>query len=78
MQIKPRATQGLIAKGTKIADQILALIEPLIEEAKKQERERIIAWGLELCPHWSDERTRDVRIMKRDCSLCWQALKEEK
>ena len=49
-----------------------------IEEAKKQERERIIAWGLEICPHWSEGKTKEVGVLKRDCSLCWQALKEEK
>lgn len=47
-------------------------------EAKREEKERIIAWGLERCPHWSGAETVAVGIIKRDCSLCWKELKEEK
>ena len=55
-----------------IAKDQLAKAEPLI---RKDERERIIAWGIEPCPHWADV---SEKVIKRDCSLCWQALKEEK
>ncbi len=48
-----------------------------IEEARKQERERIVTWGIEVCPHWSGKQTREVGVIKRDCSLCWQALRKE-
>lgn len=48
----------------------------LLKEAEEQERERIIAWGLEPCPHWVDGATKEVGVMRRDCSQCWQALKE--
>lgn len=37
---------------------------------------KMIEWGLEICPHWADESTKEVGIMKRDCSLCWQELKD--
>jgi len=52
--------------------------EILIEvtEAECQERvERIFEWSLEPCPHW--HMYPDVGVIKRDCSLCWQALKEK-
>jgi len=45
------------------------LIKMAREQGRRDERGRIIAWGLEDCPHWAG-------IMKRDCSLCWQALKD--
>ena len=51
---------------------ILALI-PDIEEAKKQERERIKEWGDEVCVEHSKDRW-----YRRECPKCWQALKEEK
>ena len=52
--------QGSVERSYKCADQILALIEPLIKDAREQERERIfievekhktpLAWGL--CDWW--------------------------
>ena len=56
------------------ADQILALLQPRIEEAIRQERERIFAWGNEDCPH---NHTVKLKV-KRGCIACWQALKGEK
>lgn len=53
--------------------QILALFpseEQVRKEAKREERERIATWRLELCPHG------EVYV-KRDCDICWQALKGE-
>jgi len=47
-------------------------------ETIKEERERIIKWGLEICPHWDGAQTKEVGIIKRDCSLCWQALEKGK
>jgi len=43
-------------------------------EIRQNERERIIKWGIEPCPHWKDV---SEKVIKRDCSLCWQALKEQ-
>jgi len=62
----------------RITDKILALIEPLIEEAKREERERIVDWGFDICIlHGNaDERIQTGRVLhKGQCYECWQALK---
>ena len=54
-----------------------------VYEAKREERERILNWGIEIChehlPKWEGR----VDLMggvqsRRECPKCWQALKEEK
>jgi len=52
--------------------------EKAYKQAREDERKRIIAWGLEACPHWSGKETREIGVIKRDCSLCWQALQQGK
>ncbi len=54
-----------------------AVYKMIFEAGQKQERERIIQWGIEPCPHWAEGSTKEVGIIKRDCSLCWRALGEE-
>lgn len=61
---------GKYEYGDRVS-QIVQAIESLI---RQEERERIIKWGIGLCPHWADWPTKDVGVIKRDCSLCWQAL----
>ena len=51
-----------------VVKQILA-IKPTEEEIRKDERERIMAWRYEICPH-------DEAYEKRECDACWQTLKE--
>ncbi len=80
----------------------IALISPLIEDAKKQgieqehkamigvavdegnkaykngvkaERERIIGWMGERCPHSGG--LEEQKVYKSDCPQCWQALSKE-
>ena len=49
-------------------DQIISALQPAIEEARKEERERIIKWGNEECSHpWQPK-------FRRECPECWQAL----
>lgn len=69
------AAEMIVQGSINQAEEILVLFDTELEVAKREERERIIAWGLEICPHWSGKQTREVGIIKRDCSLCWQALK---
>ena len=53
------------------------IMEEFVPLVRRAERERITAWGLEICPHWAGKPTREVGVMKRDCSQCWQALGEK-
>jgi len=46
-----------------------AELQPKIEEARRQERERIYIWSFECCPHTNG-------LVKAECERCWQALKE--
>ncbi len=50
--------------------ELLAITYVLIEKGRQQ----VVEWGLERCPHWEGEATRDVGVMKRDCSQCWAEL----
>jgi len=43
----------------------------------KAQAKKIMEWGLEVCPHWAEGNTKEVGVLKRDCSLCWRALSEE-
>lgn len=52
-----------------------AEVEAKIEEAKKQERERIRLWGSERC---LEHHTSMNNILHRDCNECWQSLKSNK
>ena len=36
-------------------------------------RQEIVEWGDETCPHWGGDN-----MHKRQCHLCWQALREGK
>lgn len=49
------------------------------EEAKKQERERIIEWGEGICPHSPYRNSSNVILQEKRwyCKKCWQALKGE-
>ena len=44
--------------------------------ARKQERERIINWMSEPCPHTGG--LEEQQMYKSDCPKCWQALKNER
>ena len=50
----------------------------IIEQAVKEERQRIINWGLEICPHidLSDRDFMTGVISRRECPKCWQELAE--
>ncbi len=52
-------------------------LSTIAQEAHDNALRQVFEWGLEICPHWSGESTREVGVMKRDCSLCWQELKRE-
>ena len=63
--------------------QILTLLQQRVEEAKRQERERIANWGIEIChehlPKWMGR----VDLLggvssRRECPRCWQALSGDK
>jgi len=55
-----------------LSEYILALIG----DVRKQERERIMEWSLELCPHsWGKYPNSGS---KKGCQRCWEALKEGK
>ena len=43
---------------------------------EKAERDRIIAWMNEPCPHTGG--LEEQQMYKSDCPKCWQALKEMK
>ncbi len=45
-----------------------------IEEAKREERERIFNKAEEMCPHYGNKNN---KLVKRYCDDCWQALKGE-
>lgn len=66
------------ARGQAVVEAQLAKAVPIIEAAaRKSERERIIAWGEEVCPHGTKASdTSDAQ--KSECLLCWQAFKEGK
>lgn len=74
-----------LIKQLKLADKnyldLKNAFDERVEEAKKQERERIIDWGFDICIlHGNaDERIRTGRVLhKGQCYECWQALKGEK
>jgi len=58
-----------------VVTEILSLIQLIISLTQQNVAKEIIVWGLEVCPHWSGKETREVGVMKRDCSLCWRELK---
>ncbi len=69
-----------IFQRQKALTEIVSLIRQHIPKEtliRKDERERIIKWGAEICPHWSEGSTREVGVIKHDCSQYWQALKEK-
>lgn len=49
--------------------------EAELKQAVEQERERIMLWADEVCPH-SDFNDPNLQ-RKADCYKCWQALKGE-
>lgn len=51
----------------------LTALSIAVEEAKREERERIIAWGNETCPH--DLFGEGTQCFKHACDECWQALR---
>jgi len=59
----------------EIAGRIRELIVAQVEQAKRGERERIIFWLDEPCPHTGG--LEEQQMTKMDCPKCWQALKEE-
>ena len=68
----------LAASG--FADEILPSLQlskaQAVEEAVKKERERIIKWADELCPHsWGKYPNLGG---KNGCQRCWEALKADK
>ena len=48
------------------------LTERLRQAQDTKSVKAIIEWGAEPCPHWADVTE---KVIKRDCGLCWQALK---
>ncbi len=54
-----------------LADQIITLL-PDVEEIRKQERERMLVWGIEQCQeHYKGGGV----ISRRECPKCWLSLK---
>ena len=63
--------------------ELLTLLQQRVEEAKKQERERIVNWGIEIChehlPKWQGEIDLMGGVLsRRECHKCWQALSPDK
>ena len=46
----------------------------LFAEVAKEQLKRIVEWGDEECPDYSNDI---ISIKRRECSACWQALSEE-
>ncbi len=80
LAIKPTEEEirhPLLEKIHKTNVYYLRELKSQVEEAVKDERERIILWGHEYCPHAgppNDDPTQE----KMYCNACWQALKEGK
>ena len=64
-------SKGIRALHPDEIDEIIALFDE--EGIRKAERERIINWMNEVCPHTGG--LEEQHIYKQDCPKCWVALK---
>lgn len=73
---------GFSERTSKLARKRSNQILALLPDIAKQERERIIKWGDEICPdHWArrpDGTKKSRTPVRKLCKRCWQALKVSK
>ncbi len=72
-EVKVAWIKALMKEGILVAEpkDLAGIGNKLIEEAKREGRERIYKWGNEDCPH---NHTVKLKV-KRGCIACWQALR---